>query len=215
MPRHAASLFGDCVGRASPAPNSINDWRSGRSSKAQISANCHAVSSNGLDIALYKNAQFTGLGIISSVTIRAIAQVEGMLELQIGDEVAVTGYMKSIGDCEGGSTTANHGCCWFDCLGPRRTQSETFRADRHWDWAKILIFLFGINAFRNRVGSISPYLFCGERSNGARSFHRVLNERLRSCFASWKGKGFRGVLSLGALARMTGDCGYWMRHGDT
>ena len=103
VPRHAASLFGDCDGRASPAPNSINDWRSGRSSKAKISANCHAVSSNGLDIALYKNAQFTGLGIISSVTTRAIAQVKGMLELQIDDDVAVTGYMKSIGDCEGGA----------------------------------------------------------------------------------------------------------------
>ena len=105
MPRHAASLFGDCIGRASPAPNSINDWRSGRSSKAQISANCHAVSSNGVGIALYKNAQFTGLGSISSTYARSIAQVEGYLELQIGDEVAVTGYMKSTGDCEGGSTS--------------------------------------------------------------------------------------------------------------
>ena len=75
----------------------------------QISAKCHAVSSNGVGIALYKNAQFTGLGSISSVTIRAIAQVEGMLELQIGDEVAVTGYMKSLGDCEGGSTASFNG----------------------------------------------------------------------------------------------------------
>ena len=72
----------------------------------QISAKCHADTSTGVGIALYKNAQFTGLGSISSTTIRAIAQVEGMLELQIGDEVAVTGYMNSAGDCEGGSTAS-------------------------------------------------------------------------------------------------------------
>jgi len=71
----------------------------------QFSAKCHAVSSAGVGIALYKNAQFTGLGSISSTYTRSIAQVEGYLELQIDDEVAVTGYMKSTGDCEGGSTS--------------------------------------------------------------------------------------------------------------